>query len=91
MYINEELAVHCVPLLMGMEDVYDMQDEHSKQEAISHFNGNLRAAKKMIRKESGVEDIEKLFSRITKPKRTSPIIKAFREEKQRRGIKGKFD
>jgi len=91
MYINEKLAVHCVPLLMGIEDVYDMKDEAAKQEATTHFRENLRAANKMIRKETGIEDIEKLFSRITKPRRSSPIIEAYREEKQRRGAKGKFD
>lgn len=91
MYINEELTVHCVPLLMGMEDVYDMSDDDSKKKAISHFQENLRIAQKMIRKEAGIEDIEKLFSRITKPRRASPIIEAYREEKQRRGVKGKFE
>jgi hypothetical protein len=91
MYINEELTVHCVPLLMGIEDVYDMKDEASKQATIAHFRENFRAAKKMIRKEAGIEDIEKLFSRITKPRRSSPIVEAYREEKQRQGAKGKFD
>src|SRR5438477_617567 len=56
MYINEELTVHCVPLLMGMEDVYVMKDEAKKQESITQFYENLRAAKKMIRKEAGIED-----------------------------------
>jgi hypothetical protein len=91
MYINEELTVHCVPLLMGMEDVFEMKDEAAKQAAVAHFRENLRAAKKMIRKEAGIEDIEKLFSRITKPRRSSAIIEAYREEKQRRGVNGKFD
>jgi hypothetical protein len=91
MYINEELTVHCVPLLMGIEDAYDMKDEAAKQKAIAQFRENLRAAKTMIRKEAGIEGIEKLFSRITKPRRNSPIIEAYREERQRRGAKGKFD
>jgi hypothetical protein len=91
MYINEELAVHCVPLLMGIEDVFEMKDETAKQKAIIRFPEDLRAAKKMIRKEAGVEGIEKLFSQITKPRRCSPIIEAYREEKARRGAKGKFD
>jgi hypothetical protein len=91
MYINEELSVHSVPLLMGIEDVYDMKDEAEKQQVIKQFRENLRAAKKMLRKEAGIEGIEKLFSRITKPRRSSPIIEAYREEKERRGAKGKFD
>jgi hypothetical protein len=45
----------------------------------------------MIRKEAGIEGIEKLFSRITKPRRSSSIIEAYREEKERRGARGKFD
>jgi hypothetical protein len=46
MYINEELSVHCVPLLMGIEDIYDMKDDAEKQQVINQFRENLRTAKK---------------------------------------------
>ena len=68
---------------MGMEDVYDLEDEAEKKIALERFYKNLRNAKEMIRKESGVEDINKPFSKITKAKHSSPIIKYYREKKKR--------
>jgi hypothetical protein len=82
MYLNDEIVVHCCPLLMGMENVYDLEDETEKKIALERFYKNLRNAKEMIRKESGVEDINKLFSKITKAKHSSPIIKYYREKKK---------
>lgn len=91
MYINEELAVHCTPLLMGVEEIYDIEDGNEKKDQIEQFRNNLQNAKKMIRKESGIQDIEKMFSSITKPKHTSPIIDYYRKKRRELGIKGKWD
>jgi hypothetical protein len=91
MYINDELSVHCVPLLMGMEEVYEMKDEGQKKAVIEQFNENLRLAKKMIRQEAGIADIERLFSSITKPERASPIIDYYRTVKRQLGAKGRFE
>lgn len=91
MYINEELTVHCVPLLMGIEEVHDIDDNNEKQERMSRFRDDLRIAKKMIRKEAGIADIERLFASITKPKRSSPIIAHYRLKKKELRAKGKWE
>lgn len=91
MYINEELAVHCTPLLMGVEDIYSIENDDEKKDAIKRFNEDLRNAKKMIRKEAGIEDIERLFSSITRPKHSSPIIDYYRKKKKELSIKGKWE
>lgn len=91
MYLSEELAVHCVPLLMGVEDIHDIKDEKAKQLEITRFRKNLRDAKKMIRKEAGIADIENLFSAITKPKHNSAIIEYYRKAKKEMGATGKWD
>lgn len=91
MYLNDELTVHCTPLLMGVEDIHDLEDSDGKEEQIKQFRENLQNAKKIIRKESGIDDIEKMFSSITKPKHISPIIDYYREKKRELGAKGKWE
>lgn len=83
MYVNDEIVVHCCPLLMGVESIYYLESDEEKKAALDRFHKNLRNAKQMIRKESGVEDINKLFSKITKAKHSSPIIKYYRKKKKR--------
>ena len=91
MYINEELTVHCVPLLMGVEDIYGMADTKEKEDRTKQFREDFRSAKKMIRKEAGIEDIEGLFSSIVKPKRSSAIIDYYRSQKRKLKAKGKWN
>jgi len=91
LYISEEIALHCVPVLMGVEEIYYINDKDEKKREIKYFNNNLLAAKRMIRKEAGIADLDKLYRSITKPKHSSPIIEYFREKKKELGIKGKWD
>lgn len=91
MYINEEITIHCVPLLMGVEEVYGMSDTEAKGERMRQFHKDLLDARRMIRKEAGISDIENVFSGITKAKRSSPIINLYRAKKKERGIRGKWD
>ena len=91
MYIGVELSLLCTPLLMGVEEIYNEQDSGEKQSHIAHFREDFRNTKKMIRKEAGIEDIERMFSSITKAKYTSPIIKYYRAKKRELAAKGKWD
>lgn len=91
LYLDEEVTVHCVPTLMGVEDIRDIDDDDKREKEIERFSHNLIAAKRMIRKEAGISDIDKLFRTIIKPKHSSGIIKYFREQKKKRGIKGKWE
>jgi hypothetical protein len=91
MYLSVELTLLCTPLLMGVEEIYDTEDSDEKQDLVTQFLDNLHNAKKMIRKESGIEDIEKMFSSITKPKHTSPIVAYYRKRKRELGVKGKWE
>jgi hypothetical protein len=91
MYVNEELTVHCVPLLMGVENIYAMADAKEKEDRVKRYREDFRNAKKMIRKEAGIEDIERMFSGIVKPKRSSAIIDHYRIQKKKLKAKGKWD
>jgi hypothetical protein len=76
---------------MGVEDIHDIDDTDKREEEVTQFRENLRVAKKMIREEAGIADIETLFSKITKPNRSSPIIDYYRQLKKERGARGKFE
>ncbi len=91
LYINEEIALHCTPILMGVEDIYYIEDEDEKKQGIKDFQNNLLAAKRMIRKETGIADIEKLYRSIIKPKHSSPIIERYRYLMKEQGLKGKWE
>lgn len=91
MYINEEIVVHCVPLLMGVDEIYSNPDVDAKEERMQQFRNLLLDAKRMICKEAGLEDIERIFTGITKPKRRSLIVDYHRSQKKRLGIKRRWD
>lgn len=90
LYLNEEIIVHCVPLMMGVEDIFYIEDENGKKKEIQKFQDNLLAAKRMIRKESGIQDLDNLFGSITKAKHSSPIIDYYRNKKKELNIQGKW-
>lgn len=86
LYFDEEITVHCVPILMGVEDIPDMESEVEKESEIKRFRESLVAAKKMIRKEAGVTDLNKLFRSMIKPKHSSPIIEYYRARRKELGL-----
>lgn len=91
LYISEELTLHCTSLLMGVEDIPDLPDGPEKTERIEDFHQGLLAAKRMVRKEAGITDLDRLFRSITKPKHSSAIIDYYRALLEERGRKGKWE
>jgi hypothetical protein len=89
LYINEEIALHCIAILMGVEDIYYVEDEDEKKQKIKCFQDDLLAARLMIRKETGIADIEKLYHSIIKPKHSSSVIEYFHKIKKEQETKGK--
>jgi hypothetical protein len=86
LYLDEDISVHCVATMMGVEDIYSIESSKSKDAAKNHFFQNLNNAKEMIRKETGLADLDKLFRSITKAKHESPVINYLNKlrEKQKR-------
>ncbi len=91
LYINDEIALHCMCIIVGIEDVYYIEDEDEKKQEIKHFQNNLLAAKRMIRKETGIADLDKLYRSIIKAKHSSPIIERYHKIMKEQGIKGKWE
>jgi len=91
LYIDEELTIHCVSILIGVEDIHYIKDKEGKEVEIKKFRSQLLSAKRMIRKASGIADLDDLYRSIINPKYVSPIIEYYRELKKHRGIKGKWE
>jgi len=78
LYIDEELGSHCVALFMGVEDIRDAP-EPEREKLVRDFYKMRTETYRMIREDSGVEEINRLFRSINRPRITSPVIERIRE------------
>lgn len=85
LYLNDNLTVHCMMTLIGIEDIYHMTDLEQKNTEIAKFREAYRAAKNMIRKEAGIEALDKLFGSISKANHKSDFIDYYRKRKKELG------
>jgi hypothetical protein len=91
LYINEDLALHCTALFMGVEEIPDLPEGPQREEKIEEHREELLAAMRMIRKEAGIADLDKLFRSITKPKHSSAVIEYYHEVLKQKGKRGKWE
>ncbi len=82
-YLNEDIIVHCGATLVGMTDIIDIEDEDNRNKELNNFMKNFKLARDMIKKESGVEELNKLFKSITRAEYSSDIIDYFRNLKKK--------
>lgn len=78
LYLNSDISAHCIATFMGAEDVCGIQDANEKERAKQDIRNMYKSARQMIREDSGVAEIEKLFQKITKPKLSGPVIERIR-------------
>lgn len=78
LYIDSDLAAHCVATFMGAEDIRDIENVDEQNEAKDVIRDMYKLARQMIREASGVAEIDKLFKKITKPNLSGPIIERIR-------------
>src|SRR2546429_9271242 len=85
LYLNENLIMHCMMALIGVEDIYDIKDPKRKKREIVKFGKACGDAKKMIRRESGLEALDKLFGTISQAKHESDYIAYYEKRKKEMG------
>lgn len=78
LYIDPELALHCFATFMGAEDIQSLKDPQEQEERSQEIRDMYVNAKRMIREDSGIAEIDKLFKTMTKPRLSSPIIERMR-------------
>ena len=81
-YLNEHIVIQYMTLLVGVEDIFDIEDKGEKEKEVQRVRKHLRDTKKMIRKESGIEQLDKLFRSITRAKHKSELINYYEEMKK---------
>ena len=81
LYLDEELAAHCVALFMGVEDIHDT-NEKDRQESLDHYREMRKEALRMAAEDSGVAEVNRLFKSINKPKIDGTFIRYLREAKR---------
>lgn len=86
MYLNNEIVLHCGGPFIGALDIFDMSKGEEKSNQIKEFKKGIKITCDMIKKESGIEELNKLFKSITKARHGSPIIDYYRllKKKQKR-------
>lgn len=87
LFINDELIIQCMLTLMLLPSEGTVDElETFKREQSKEFWGNCRVSKLMIKGETGMSELDKLFRGITRAKHESEYIRYFREIKRQRGI-----
>jgi len=81
LYLNDEITVHIGATFVGIEEIIDANKEE-KEIQLQKFRLAVGEAKKMIKAESGIEELDSLFKKITKARHNSPVIEYFRELKK---------
>lgn len=79
--LNENIVVHCLASLMGVEDIYYTKNPEEKKAQRERLGESPANAKEMIKAETGLERLDKLFGSISKAKHESDIITYFQERK----------
>lgn len=82
LYLNEEISFHCVTCLAGVDSIPENKNIKERSEAISEFHNDIKDAKKMIKDEIGLTQVEKVFRKISNSKPKSDRIKYFRDIKK---------
>jgi len=82
-YLNEEIIVHCGATFVGVSDFFEETDESKKEQIKKDFFEGIRDLYEMIKKESGINQIDNLFRSITKAKHQSHIIDYYKEIKSK--------
>lgn len=85
LYLDERLIVHCAALMMGVEDIHGLPDEDDRRTAVEGFYHNHKLAKRMIKDNSGISRLERLFCSISKPKLNSDLIEYYESLSKKRG------
>lgn len=79
LYLDRELAGHCIATFMGAEDVSDLPAEGERAEARQTIVDMYVEAKRMIVEDSGVERVNRVFRKAARPRLKGAFIERLRE------------
>jgi hypothetical protein len=82
-YLNEEIIVLIGSAFVGTSTIFETEDEKEIEDEIQKFRLDIKDAKQMILKESGIDEINKHFKSVAKVKYKSAIIDYYRKLKRK--------
>lgn len=88
LYLNDEISLHCLSTIIGVDEYYYIKDPKEKENHIQQFRNNCTKLISMIKDESGLSKMHKLFGTITKAKHQSDFIAYYREMKKKYAKEG---
>ena len=89
LYLNEDITVHSMMTLIGIEDIFEIEDSKRKEKEKAKFGREIHEAKEMIRKETGLAELDNLFRSITKAKHQSNYLDYVNKMRQKYAKKSK--
>jgi uncharacterized membrane protein YgaE (UPF0421/DUF939 family) len=87
-YLNEEIVVLVGSAFVGTASIFEAEEEDEIENETTRFRLDIKNAKQMIMKESGIYEINKHFKTVAKVKYKAPIIDYYRELKDKYNVNG---
>jgi len=84
LYLNDEITVHCGAAFVGVGDILEMPKGKKREGQIAQYRAMIGDVKRMIRAESGMSEIDRVFRTVTKAKHSSPVIDYYHKNKNER-------
>jgi hypothetical protein len=82
LYLNEQITVHCLMTMMGVEDIYYLEDPEERDRERAGFFEHTGKSKAMIKQETGLQAIEKFYGSISKAKHKSEYLTYLKKAKK---------
>lgn len=85
LYLDEDLTVHtAIAVLSIQKDIEEAQSQKDREAALNAYYADSKALKRMIREETGLKRLDRLFHSITRAKHSSEHIELWHQTKSRR-------
>ncbi len=84
LYINNDIIFHIGATFVNPKEIFELESGKEKDYLVNHFREEVQEAKLMIKNESGIGAVEKLFQSIIKASHKSPVLDYYRELKKNR-------
>jgi flagellar capping protein FliD len=81
LYLNSLIVAQCLTILVDIRDVYYIEDLEEKKGEVEKFTESIQGVEGMIKAETGLEALDKLFDSISKAntKHTREIVSYFQK------------
>jgi len=83
LYLDDDLRAHCVATFMGAEDVLSAENKVEREAVRSAIRNMYIEARRMIRDDSGVAEVDRLLKRIARPRLSGEFIDYLRAERRK--------